>query len=477
MRRSLRGRILLVLLLAQGLLTAMAATAVVVYTHRQMLTALDARLHRRMGNTLKMVQNADERPGGVEFDALPNAIPKSHLYAVWDSRGAVLAASPQSVNIFRKLSSTEAAVFFKEHGENYRGAIWHSVPVPDEEDEGDGKAKQARAYVDIAYAIPANRFRVKFVGVTIIAIAGSCLFLALSSLIAWFSVSRGLAPLDELAAQASRITERVWDFDPESDASNIAELLPLTRALEGLVSRLKSAFERERSFVGDAAHELKTAIAIQKSTLQVAAHGPENLLEYHRGFDQALADVDRLEALVRRMLSLASVEGSACENSFGLVALDETLLSACDQLSSLAELREVRIDSQNMACCLVRGDAGLLTTLWMALLENAIQYSPTGSLVTVASSALNGESCMVRICDCGEGIAPDALPRIFDRFYRADSSRSRETGGCGLGLAISKAIVERHHGAIVIESVLEQGTIVNVELPRAFDEDTLLPPC
>ncbi len=84
---------------------------------------------------------------------------------------------------------------------------------------------------------------------------------------------------------------------------------------------------------------------------------------------------------------------------------------------------------------------------------------------------------MVHICDCGEGIAPDALPRIFDRFYRADSSRSRETGGCGLGLAISKAIVERHHGAIVIESVLEQGTIVNVELPRAFDEDTLLPPC
>lgn len=459
------------LLLAQGLLTAVAATAVVVYTHRQMLTAFDARLNRRMLTTLAMVQNADERPGGVEFSSQPNAIPKDHLYAVWDSRGAVVAASPQSANIFRTFSSTQTAVFFEEHGQTYRGAIWHSVPVLDQDDEGSGEASWARAHVDLAYAIPAHRFRAKFVGVVIIAIVGSCLFLALSSLIAWFSVSRGLAPLDELAAQASRITEHVWDFGPGSHVSNIAELLPLTRALEGLVSRLKSAFERERSFVDDAAHELKTAIAIQKSTLQVTVQGPEDLLEYRKGFDQALADVDRLEALVLRMLSLASVEGSAYEASFGSVSLYETLLSACDQLSPLAELRDVRIDSRNLASCFVLGDAGLLTTLWTALLENAIQHSARGASVAVASFALNARLCMVCIRDCGEGIAPEALPRVFDRFYRADGSRSRETGGYGLGLAISKAIVERHQGTIVIETIPRQGTTVNVELPSASAED------
>jgi signal transduction histidine kinase len=462
---------LLVLLLAQGLLTAVAATAVVVYTHRQMLTTFDARLNRRMLTTLAMVQNADERPGGVEFSSQPNAIPKDHLYAVWDSRGAVVAASPQSTNIFRTFSSTQTAVFFEEHGQTYRGAIWHSVPVLDQDDEGSEEASRARAHVDLAYAIPANRFRAKFVGVVILAIVGSCLFLALSSLIAWFSVSRGLAPLDELAAQASRITERVWDFGPKSHVSNIAELHPLTRALEGLVSRLKSAFERERSFIDDAAHELKTAVAIQKSTLQVAAQGPENLLEYRKGFDQALSDVDRLEALVRRMLSLASVEGTAYESSFGPVSLEETLQSACEQLTSFVRLREVQIFRHNLVHCSVWGDTGLLTTLWTSLLENAIQHSPRGTVVMVKTVALNADRCRVSIRDYGEGIAPEALPRVFDRFYRADPSRSRETGGYGLGLAISKAIVERHQGTIVIESIPRQGTTVNVELPSASAED------
>ena len=471
MRRSIRKRILLVLLLAQGLLTAVAATGVVVYTHRQMLAALDAELHRRMMSTLTMVQIADEKPGGIEFSNRQNAIPKGDLYAISNNRGVVISASPDSRSIFHPLLSAQETIFFDEYRHVFRGAVWRSVPVMDEESEGGEEANQPVTRVDLAYAMPADAFRARFVGVVIMAIVGSCLFLASSSLIAYFSVSRGLAPLDQLAAQASRITERFWDFHPEWDASNIAELLPLTRALEGLISRLKSAFERERTFVDDAAHELKTAVAIQKSTLQVAAQGPENILEYSKGFEQALADVDRLEALVLRMLSLASVEGSASEDSFRPVALEETLLSACEHLAPLAELREIQIDSREIACCSTWGDGSLLQTLWTALLENAIEHSPRGSLVTVAIAAANPSLLRVSIRDSGEGIAPGDLPRIFDRFYRADRSRSRETGGYGLGLAIAKAIVERHHGKIVIESILGQGTTVNVELPSVSASD------
>jgi signal transduction histidine kinase len=467
MNRSIRRRILLVLLLAQGLLTAAAATAVVAYTHRQMLAAFDAELRRRMLSTLTMVGTADEKAGGIEFSDRPDAFPKDDLYSIWDSRGVVISASPHSGNIFRRLFPAQTAVFLDAHGHNYRGAVWHSVPVLDEESEGGEEANHPVTHVALAYAMPADAFRARFARVVLMAIIGSCLFLASSSLIAYFSVSRGLAPLDKLAAQASRITERSWDFHPERHVSNITELLPLTRALEGLISRLKSAFERERTFVGDAAHELKTAVAIQKSTLQVAAQGPENILEYRQGFEQALSDVDRLEALVLRMLSLASVEGASSEDSFGPVALEETVLSACEQLAPLAELNEIQLDSKNIACCSTCGDAGLLQTLWTALLENAIEHSPRGGLVTVAIVASNGGLCRVSIRDAGEGIAPDDLPRIFDRFYRADRSRSRETGGYGLGLAISKAIVERHHGTIVIESIFGQGTTVNVDLPSA----------
>lgn len=470
MRRSLRRRILLVLLLAQGLLTATAATAVVVYTRHQMLTALEERLHRRMQGTLTMVQNADEQPGGVEFSGQPDAIPKDHLYAVWNSKGGLVASSPQSADALRTAVIAGTDVFFDRNGRTYLGAIWHSVPVLDDEDDKNGKADQTVARVDLAYALPADRFRIRFAGVIVAAVIGSTFFLAVSSLIAWYSVSRGLVPLNELATQASRITERFWDFRAEPGVEDIAELLPLTSALDGLIGRLKSAFERERMFVGDAAHELKTAVAIQKSTLQVTVQGPEDLLEYRKGFDQALADVDRLEALVLRMLSLASVEASTYEPSFCPVSLDETLLSASEQLSPLAELREVRIDTSRLASCAVLGDAGLLTTLWTALLENAIQHSPKGDSVIVMTNAFNVNTCRVYILDRGEGIAPEALPRIFDRFYRTDRSRSRETGGHGLGLAISKAIVERHRGTIVLESVPGRGTTVTVELPSDFAE-------
>jgi signal transduction histidine kinase len=467
MNRSIRGRILLVLLLAQGLLTAIAATAVVIYTHRQMLNAFDAELHRRMLSTLMMVQIADEQPSGIEFGAQPNTISQEDLYAIWDSHGVVVAASPHSTNVLYRLLPAEAAIFLDAHGHPYRGAVWHSVPVQGEADEDGEETKRPPPHIDLAYAMPADTLHGKLERVVISAVIGSCLFLLSCSLIAWLSVSRGLAPLNELAVQASKITERFWDFRTGSQGRDIEELLPLTGALEGLIRRLKAAFERERTFVGDAAHELKTAVAIQKSTLQVAAQGPANLAEYRKGFEQALSDVDRLEALVLRMLSLASLEGPALEDSFVCVALEETLLSACEELGPLAELRGIRIGHKDLASCTVWGDAGLLKTLWIALIENAIQYSPGGSQLTVASVAFNAETCRVTICDRGIGIAPDALPKIFDRFYRSDRSRSRETGGYGLGLAISKAIVERHHGTITIESTLGQGTAVNVDLPTA----------
>ena len=467
MRGSIKKRILLVLLVAQGILTAVAATAAIIYTRSQMLSAFDAELHRRMLTTLTMAQTADEKDSGFEFVVQPNAIPKDDIYAIWDNRGALVASSPDSASVLHAQFSTQAIMFFKWHGRMYRGSIWRAVPLLDEEGEGgEGAKPPAVTRLDLAYGIPADAFQARFAGVVALAIFGSCFFLAVSSSIAWFSVSRGLVPLDKLAARASKITERHWDFHTGPDVSEIAELLPLAQALEGLVSRLKGAFERERQFVDDAAHELKTAVAIQKSTLQVVAHGAETISEYRKGFEQALSDVDRLETLVLRMLSLASVEGSASENSFGPVVLGETLLAACEQLAPLAELRGIRIDNESIASLNIWGDSDLLNTLWTALLENAIQHSPKGSVVAVAGTAVDEYRCRVYIRDYGEGISPDALPKVFERFFRADRSRSRQTGGHGLGLAISKAIVERHHGTIAIESKLGKGTTIMVELPR-----------
>jgi signal transduction histidine kinase len=466
MRSSIRRRIFLVLLLAQGALTATAASAIVLYVHRQMLAAFDSELHRRMVTALAMVQTADEQSAGVVFDDKPNSLPADDLYVVSSPGGAVIAASPHSRGSFDTIGRSRQATYFDIRGRRYRGEVWRSVPVLDEEDEGaDDKARR----IDLAYAIPTDALSAGLVRIATMAIIGSCLFLTISTVAAWVSVSKGLAPLNELAIQASRISDRFWTFRPARDVLNVSELRPLAKALEDLISRLERAFDRERTFVGDAAHELKTVVAIQKSTLQVTAHGPEDIIEYHRGLERALLDVERMETLVLRMLSLASVEGSPDQQTFAPVPLEETLYSACEQLESLAALRGIRIQTDEMLCCSICGDAELMKTLWTALLENAIQHSSPGSCVTLKCVAVNANACRVTIQDHGEGISPKDLPRVFDRFYRADRSRSRETGGHGLGLSISKAIVERHHGEIVIESTYGRGTTVNVEFPRSAE--------
>jgi signal transduction histidine kinase len=293
---------------------------------------------------------------------------------------------------------------------------------------------------------------------------GSLFWIASSCGIAWFSITRGMTPLGDLATQAAAITEQSWSLSLSPQVRATSELRPLAQALEELVLRLGSALERERTFVSDAAHELKTVVAILKSSLQVALQGPENETEYKVGLERASEDVDRLSVLVNRMLSLASIEGSDRNKRSDSVALDETILAACDQLRPIAALHGMKLQLDLAGSSVIEREDGLLQTLWITVIENAIHYSSRESSVSV-SSVCNGRSCTVSIQDHGSGIAPENLPHIFERFYRADSSRSRDTGGFGLGLAIAKAIVGRHQGKIEIKSNPGQGTTVLVALP------------
>jgi len=218
--------------------------------------------------------------------------------------------------------------------------------------------------------------------------------------------------------------------------------------------------------VNDAAHELKTVVAIQKSSLQVALQGDAVASDYRIGLERALEDVDRLNALVHRMLSLASLEGSDRAKEIELVALDETILAACDQLGPVAAAHRITIESQIAGRYYVASEEGLLQTLWVTLLENAIRYSHAHSSIRIDCNLTDNRATVV-VQDCGAGIRPEDLPHIFERFYRGDVSRSRDTGGFGLGLAIAKAIVEKHNGDTAVESERGAGTIVRVVLPCA----------
>jgi signal transduction histidine kinase len=458
MNRSIRGRILIILFLAQGVLTPICATAVVAYVQKERMAVFDTEIQRRVVVVTAMVQVGDGDPKGLGFEPQPQLLPAEDLFVVKDVKGGLVGSSSQLTSVpDQRLSSRD--VTFVAQGQKYRGRLLRAIPV-DDEDEKDVAA--APPMVDVFYAIPTAAFDLTSRKIDVIAVFGSLFWIVSSCAIAWFSITRGMTPLDDLARQASGITEQSWSFAPSPEVRATSELRPLAKALEELVLRLGSALERERTFVGDAAHELKTAVAIAKSSLEVSLRGPAK--EYGFGLERASEDVDRLSVLVNRMLSLASIEGSDRDKRADVIGLDETILAACDQLRPIAALHGVRLQVHLAGTSVVEREEGLLQTLWVTVIENAIHYSDQGSLVDITSSC-SGGCCTVSVQDRGSGIPSEHLPHIFERFYRADFSRSRNTGGFGLGLSIAKAIVDRHQGKIQIDSTQSQGTTVVVVLP------------
>jgi signal transduction histidine kinase len=474
MNRSIRKNILVLLLIAQGILTAGCATALVIYIKRQRVAVFDAEMDRRVNALVGMLQVDDRGASGLEFSPEEGPLPAGDLFVIRDLKGAVIASSPYGIESLEQTPLGSAPdLAFVARGQAYRGRMTRAIPVVDQDEE---KPNQPLPQVDVSYAIPSAGFDATSRRIASAAIAGSLFWLASSCLIAWFSVFRGMLPLGELAEQASAVTERSWSLSVSPRVKEVSELRPLALAFEALILRLSAAFERERTFVSDAAHELKTVVAIQKSSVQVALQGPETASNYRDALERASEDIDRLNALVHRMLSLAVIEGSDRTRMNDAVLLDESILGACDQLRMVATSHRVTLDVRAAGTRFIRSEEDLLQTLWVTLLENAIRYSTPDSSITT-STTLEGRSCVVAIQDHGLGITEELLPHIFERFYRADSSRSRDNGssGFGLGLSIAKAIVERHNGRIEVMSQLGLGTTFFVTLPLCEPAEPLNP--
>jgi signal transduction histidine kinase len=248
------------------------------------------------------------------------------------------------------------------------------------------------------------------------------------------------------------------------------ELVPIISSIRHLLAGLREAFERQRRFTGDAAHELKTSLAVLKSSVQLMTLGCRNAEEYEKGLIDLAVDVQRMEDLTERMLALARVEEEPLKAA-EVLDLGEVLRPLMQRLRAFAELKEITIRLVEQGPCLVSmhpSDAEILTS---NLLMNAVQHSTPETEVTLSVTSRNGVA-EIRVSDRGDGIPDSALPHLFERFYRADASRSRESGGTGLGLAICKAIVDRSHGSIGVESASGQGTQIVVTLPASTSGPT-----
>jgi signal transduction histidine kinase len=234
-----------------------------------------------------------------------------------------------------------------------------------------------------------------------------------------------------------------------------------------MLARLESSFVQQREFLGNAAHELKTPVAVLKTTLQSLLQRSRSAEEYRNGLQASLQDLDRLEQLLQWMLRLARAEQwahDARRREFEVIDINATCEEAVERIRSLAHSRNTNIQLATDGPVPFRADPEDLELVWTNLLENAVRYSPPGSSVELAVKH-DDQIATVTFQDRGAGISAADLPHIFERFYRGDPSRTRATGGFGLGLAIAKALVEAYGGNIRAESAPGKGTRMTVELP------------
>ena len=282
-------------------------------------------------------------------------------------------------------------------------------------------------------------------------------------------VRRCLSPLHELALQAERITPKTWQFDSPASAMEILELRPLVQALKAALARLQRSFEQQKRFTSDAAHELKTDVAIVKSSLQLLSMRKRTVEEYNRGLALGLDDFTRLEMTVQKMLTLARLEQSNevydREISRPTCSLPEAIEEAVHQSRSFADLKEVAIELQIGSPAQVPIDRRDAILLCSNVLLNALQHSPPRSNVHIEMNVTEGRAKLT-VCDEGEGLRNEDQPYVFDPFYRGDVSRSRKSGGTGLGLSICKSICERAGGSIEISNGTTVGALVTIMLPE-----------
>lgn len=468
MQNSIRRRLIVIVVLSQALLAVGLLLAGVFYTRQRLLSALDSRMQAHAMSLTALARYTEDPPEKLYFDnMLVNATldpDLEDLYAIWSDRSGLLTHSdrwPKGLVISRARDLPWSLEF---EGRWYRALRLSQLPVLDREPDTSWMPER----LTVIYLSPLLPLQRQMREIAIFIAGASLILLSVTTLLALWGIRRGLSPLQQLADNAALISTHNWRLQAPHDAGQVAELQPVVRSMQTMLARLERSFVQQREFLGNAAHELKTPVAVLKSTLQSLLQRPRASEEYQRGVENSLEDLERLERLLQWMLRLARAEQwahGALRRDLPVIDITATCEDAVERILPLAEQHNTVIQLTKNGRTPLRADPDDLQLVWTNLLENAVRYSPEGQAVEVAIQNHNGGRVRITFQDHGPGIATADLPHVFQRFYRGDPSRTRATGGFGLGLAIAKAIVEAYGGTIQAESELGKGTRVIVELP------------
>jgi signal transduction histidine kinase len=468
-RHSLSRRLISSVLLVELVFAVAVIALAAAYERHSHLRSFDIMLQGRADSLLGAVQDAEDPADNVMLDRTGLQLPPDDVYEVRDSNGRLLGRSPnwhgpnpRDVASSGDLSDGVRIYQTRINAHHYRVLALRGLRVVDPGDKGGGTPRHILVVYGVRTAQVWHQVRNAIV---FFSLSNLVLLLVTGVLMAWL-LHRGLAPMRQLATEAEKISIHRWSFRAPESAVETRELAPLASALSAAMQRLEASFSQQRRFVSDAAHELKTAVAVVKSSLQLLAMRQRTTEEYAAGVEVSLVDCERMEEIVARMLTLARAEHLTTAEYAGPSDLAPAAALAAQQFQSMAEVRSVTLTLAADEPAFVPLSSDECALLCSNLLLNALQHSPPRSEVKIL---LQEEAGWVelRVEDQGDGVDPALLPHVFERFSRGDPSRSRNTGGTGLGLAICKAIVDKAGGAIALENARGHGANAVVRLPRA----------
>jgi two-component system sensor histidine kinase CiaH len=229
---------------------------------------------------------------------------------------------------------------------------------------------------------------------------------------------------------------------------------------------IKKSWQRQQDFVADASHELRTPLTVVQVNLELVKGNPEETVaSQSKWLDYSLLETERMSKLVGDLLFLARADSQQLTLEIKQISLDTVLREVTEFFRPLAETSGILLESSLDSGVTYLGDAFRIKQLMVILLDNAIKYTPSGGQVTLGLQNWD-TSAEITVSDNGEGIAPEYLAKIFERFYRVDKARSQQKEGTGLGLAIADWIIQSHHGQVKVSSSPGEGTTFVINLPH-----------
>ncbi|MBI1830693.1 MAG: HAMP domain-containing protein [Planctomycetes bacterium] len=281
-----------------------------------------------------------------------------------------------------------------------------------------------------------------------------------------------------IALRATQPITQIIETTAHLQPSNLNERLPirgtgdeidqLSQTINGMLDRLASYIEQNRDFVANAAHELRSPLAAIRTSVEVGLNQSRTPEEYAAILTDVMEEITRLAGLVNRLLILAEGDAGRLAGGDQFTQLDKVVRQSIDMFDAVAESKGVRLTVGDLPPITVQGDEAHLRQVVRNLIDNAIKYNRNpGEVVVNLRVDPAARQVLLIVKDTGIGIDPEVLPRIFERFYRADKARSREKehAGYGLGLSICQTVIQALHGEITVETIAGSGTTFTVRLP------------